>query len=244
MQLIHFLEGGRAVFGRPAFEDVGDEDLVAAQAHALGDHVRQELAGAADERLALPVFVGARSLTDEHQSGLGRAGAENGLRSRLGQVSALAAFSHDPGQGRQSSAGRSQTGTGGVSNPGSRKSGPRSELGGAATGLRLARRPRQGCGGERLGREQAAFARGRRGPLGGSAAGIGGTAGVSAIAFSSGAAAAALRLGAGGFAGAGTRSSPARASDSSSCRSPRTPDCPGLRSPLGKSGKIAVLDCK
>ena len=180
-----------------------------------------------------------RSLTDEHQSGLGRAGAENGLRSRLGEVSALAAFSDDPGQGRQERWAFANRNRRCVESwlP-EKRAQERARRGGDGR-LRLARRPRQGCGGERLGREQAAFARGQRRRPGGSAAGIGGTAGVSAIAFSSGAAAAALRLGAGGFAGAGTRSSPARARDSSSCRSPRT-RLPRSPSPLGKSGKIAA----
>ena len=50
---------GVAVLGGPRLEDVGDVDLVAGQAHPLGDHVGQELAGAADERLAGPVLVGA-----------------------------------------------------------------------------------------------------------------------------------------------------------------------------------------
>ena len=91
MQLSDSMLGRRAVFGRPAFQNVGDIDLVASQAHSLGDHVGQELAGPADERLALTIFVGARGLADEHQPRLGGPGAEDGLGPCLGQVGTLAA---------------------------------------------------------------------------------------------------------------------------------------------------------
>ena len=41
MQLSDSMLGRRAVFGRPAFENVGDIDLFASQAHSFGDHVGQ-----------------------------------------------------------------------------------------------------------------------------------------------------------------------------------------------------------
>ena len=59
-----------AVLGRPAFDDVGDVHVVARQADGLDD-LREELAGAADERDALDVFVRARRLADKHQVRLG-----------------------------------------------------------------------------------------------------------------------------------------------------------------------------
>ena len=43
------------------------------------DHLRQQLAGAADERDALDVFVRAGRLADEHQIGVGVADAEHDL---------------------------------------------------------------------------------------------------------------------------------------------------------------------
>ena len=95
MQLSTFFQGGRAVFGRATFEDVGDENVVAGEAHPLGDHVRQELAGAADERLPLTIFVGAGGLADEHEPRLGWSGAEDRLCPRLGQVGALSASGDD-----------------------------------------------------------------------------------------------------------------------------------------------------
>ena len=144
--VVGFFERRRAVFGRTALEHVGDVDLVAAEAHALGDHVGQELAGAADERLALTVFVGARGLADEHQPGLGRPGAENCLGARLGQVSTLAALATTEASD-SSKAGRSHAGTGGVSNPGSLKSGPRAS---SAVRRPEARRTVEACRRRRL----------------------------------------------------------------------------------------------
>ena len=64
----HFVGLGVAVAGRPALEDVGDVDVLPRVAHRLDD-LGEQLAGAADERLALDVFVGARRLADEHQIG-------------------------------------------------------------------------------------------------------------------------------------------------------------------------------
>ena len=56
-----FVLFGQAIFGRAAFHDVADVDIFAAQAHGF-DHLREQFAGAADERLALHVFVAARGL--------------------------------------------------------------------------------------------------------------------------------------------------------------------------------------
>ena len=57
---------GIAVARRPALDHVGDVDLVAVKPDRLDD-LRQQLPGAADERDALDVLVGARRLADEHQ---------------------------------------------------------------------------------------------------------------------------------------------------------------------------------
>jgi hypothetical protein len=59
-----------AVVGRPAFHDVRDEDLVASPAERP-EELRQQVAGAADERPAEAVLVEARALADEHDLGVG-----------------------------------------------------------------------------------------------------------------------------------------------------------------------------
>ena len=78
LALLHFVGLGVAVARRPALDDVGDVDVLAPQADGLDD-LRQQLPGAADERLALDVFVGARRLAHEHQVGVRVADAEHDL---------------------------------------------------------------------------------------------------------------------------------------------------------------------
>ena len=70
-----------AVAGRPALEHVGDVDVLPREAEGL-QHRRQQLARAADERLALPVLLGAGRLADEHPAGRPAADAEHRLRAR------------------------------------------------------------------------------------------------------------------------------------------------------------------
>ena len=78
----------RAVPRRPALDDVRDVDFFAPQAHGF-DHVVEQLSGAADERFALLVFVGARRFADEHQLGMRIAHAEDNLLAPLlGQAAA------------------------------------------------------------------------------------------------------------------------------------------------------------
>ena len=89
--VVRLFDCGSAVFGGTALEDVGDVDLIARQAHPLGDHVGEQLAGPADERLAQAVFVGSRRLADEHEPGLGLTGAEDRLGAGLRQVRTPAA---------------------------------------------------------------------------------------------------------------------------------------------------------
>ncbi len=93
---LHFERRGGAVAGRvrrhvgAAFEDVGDVDVVAGQAHGVDDF-GEEFAGASDEGLALLVLIRSGGLADEHEVGVGVAGAEDGLRARRGEVLAFAA---------------------------------------------------------------------------------------------------------------------------------------------------------
>ena len=59
---------GIAIFRRPAFDDIGDIDVLALEPHAFGDDIGEQLAGPADERLALQIFVTPRPFADEHQA--------------------------------------------------------------------------------------------------------------------------------------------------------------------------------
>ena len=67
-----------------------NENVVASEAHGLDDF-GEELAGAADKRLAELVLVSAWSLTDEHQLGVAVADAENHLRAGGDEVLAFLA---------------------------------------------------------------------------------------------------------------------------------------------------------
>ncbi len=87
----HFIGLGIAIARRAALDHVGDVDLLAGHAHGLDD-LGEQLAGAADERLALLVLVLARRLADEHQAGLRVADAEDHLpAAERGQLAARAA---------------------------------------------------------------------------------------------------------------------------------------------------------
>ena len=76
-----------AVVGRAALHDVRDEDLVAAPAERA-QVLRQELAGATDERPAEPILVESRALADEHDLGVGAALAGDGVRAGLMEAAA------------------------------------------------------------------------------------------------------------------------------------------------------------
>ena len=67
-----------AIARRARLEDVRDEDVIPAHPD-LAQELREELAGAADERQALAVLLGPRRLADEHQVGVGVAGSEHRL---------------------------------------------------------------------------------------------------------------------------------------------------------------------
>ena len=72
---------GVAVLRRPAFEDVGDVHVAAAQADTCKQRVKQLSCGA-HERLALAILVEARRLADDHDVGRARPDARDGLGSR------------------------------------------------------------------------------------------------------------------------------------------------------------------
>ena len=54
-----------AIAGRPAFHNVRDVDIFAADAHGL-DHIVEQLARTAHERFALRIFVGAGTFAHKH----------------------------------------------------------------------------------------------------------------------------------------------------------------------------------
>ncbi len=81
-QVSHLVALRRAIAGRTAFHDVGDVDILAANAHGF-DHVVEQLSGAAHEGLALRVFVGAGAFAHEHQVGARIAHAEDDLLAAL-----------------------------------------------------------------------------------------------------------------------------------------------------------------
>ena len=92
---------GGAVARRPAAEDVENINVLAAHFHPFDDDVGQQLAGAAHERLAEPVFVGPGGLAAEDQPSVGIAHAEDGLGPRSGQFGAAGAGGHVAGDLRQ-----------------------------------------------------------------------------------------------------------------------------------------------
>ena len=69
---VGFVRLRRAVLRRAAFDHVGDVDFFALEAHGA-DHVVEQLAGAAYERQALRILVGAGTFANKHEAGAGRA---------------------------------------------------------------------------------------------------------------------------------------------------------------------------
>ena len=96
----HLFGRGHAVAGRAAFDDVADEHLLAGIAHGV-DHLGQQLAGAADEREALLVFVGAGAFADEHDVGPEQALAGHDVLAGGGEGAEFAGgdFGGDGGEG-------------------------------------------------------------------------------------------------------------------------------------------------
>src|SRR5262245_45105815 len=80
LALLHFVRFGITVAGRPALDHVGDVDILTPEVDRFDD-LRQQLSRAADERLALNVFVCPWRLTHEHQIGVRVADTEDDLRA-------------------------------------------------------------------------------------------------------------------------------------------------------------------
>jgi hypothetical protein len=76
-----------AILRRPAFHNIGDVNLVAAQAHG-DDHVVEQLAGAADEGQTLRILIGARAFANKHEACVGIAVAEDDGVAGLGERAA------------------------------------------------------------------------------------------------------------------------------------------------------------
>ena len=91
----HFVGLRRAILRRPALHHIADVDVGALDRDAFlrrraFDHLREQLSGAADERKALLIFIGAGAFADEHQPGLLVARSEDDLVARLVQPAARA----------------------------------------------------------------------------------------------------------------------------------------------------------
>ena len=71
-----FLRRRGAVARRAPGHDIGDIDSCAVEADRR-QHLVEQLPGAADERLADPILLGARPLADDHDFRIGRAIGEN-----------------------------------------------------------------------------------------------------------------------------------------------------------------------
>ena len=84
-----FVFFGQAIFGRTAFHYVADIHVRAPKTHRF-DHLREQLAGAADEGLALFVFVAAWAFTHEHKLRLWIADAEDDVRASFVEFAASA----------------------------------------------------------------------------------------------------------------------------------------------------------
>ena len=76
-----------AVAGGTALQNVRNEHLRARQPD-LAQQLLEQLAGAPDERHPLLVLAGARRLADEHQVGVGVAGAEHDRLARRRELGA------------------------------------------------------------------------------------------------------------------------------------------------------------
>ena len=73
----------------PAFDRIGDEHIVACQTDGR-EHAGQQFPGAADERLALAIFVLAGSLADDHQRRIGIADPADDLGARAADEASAA----------------------------------------------------------------------------------------------------------------------------------------------------------
>ena len=81
---VSLLRLGNAILRGPAFDDIRDINLFALQTHG-GNHVVEQLAGAADEWKSLGIFVGAWPLAHKHQSSVRITIAKNDLVAASGK---------------------------------------------------------------------------------------------------------------------------------------------------------------
>src|SRR5690606_13702114 len=93
-----------AVAGWPALDDIGNEHRArrigfAPRAADRLEHLVEQLAGAADERLAARIFVGTRPFADDHQRRMLVADAEYGVGARPAQFAGRAILDHRPQAG-------------------------------------------------------------------------------------------------------------------------------------------------
>src|SRR5262249_37549341 len=65
---VAFIALGLAVLRWTAFDDVGNVDIFAPDAHRL-DHVVQQLSGSAHKGFALLIFIGTGTFADKHEFG-------------------------------------------------------------------------------------------------------------------------------------------------------------------------------
>ena len=89
----HLVGRWGAVARGTAAEDVADIDVLAAEMAGFDDLVEQ-LAGPTDKGLAQAIFVGTGGLAKKAEPGVGIADAEDGLRSRGGQLGTKRASGH------------------------------------------------------------------------------------------------------------------------------------------------------
>jgi hypothetical protein len=85
----HLIRLGVAIPGWPAFDDVGDEDLLALPAHEA-EELFEEIAGGAHERPPLAILVLAGSLPDEDDLRVRVTFARDRKRALLGKPTASA----------------------------------------------------------------------------------------------------------------------------------------------------------
>jgi len=85
----NFVFVGETIFRWAAFHDVADVDVLAPERHCF-DHLGEEFSRAADERLALDVFIVPRAFAHEDELGFGVSDAKNELSPRFVQMAARA----------------------------------------------------------------------------------------------------------------------------------------------------------
>jgi hypothetical protein len=98
---LHLIGLRCAVVRWPALHDVADIHVRAADGNSLlgrgvFDHLRQQLAGTADERKTLLVFIGARSFADKHEWRLLIAGSEDNRIAPFAEPAAAAIADIEP----------------------------------------------------------------------------------------------------------------------------------------------------